>query len=153
MEIRPLQKKDLKDALDLVWQVFQEFEVPDYAPEGVETFKEFIAYDSIVEKYENKELLFWGCFIEEGLTGVIALRDVSHICLLFVEKEYHRQGIARRLFNAALEHCKNNEQVKHITVNASPYGVEAYRRLGFKDQSAEQTLNGIRFTPMEYLFQ
>ncbi len=153
MEIITLQKKDLKNALDLVWQVFLEFEAPDYAPQGIETFKDFISYDSAVEKYDNKELLFWGCLVDDRLAGVLAVRDISHICLLFVAKEYHRQGIARMLFNAALEHCRKDTRVKRITVNASPYAVEAYRHLGFKDQSAEQTLNGIRFTPMEYLFK
>lgn len=150
MEIRPLQKKDLKNAMDLVWRVFLEFEAPDYAPEGVETFKEFIEYDSIIEKYENQEILFWGCFIDGRLTGMIALRDAGHICLLFVAKEYHRQGIAGRLFNAALEHCKKDGRAECITVNASPYAAEAYHHLGFKDLNIEQTLNGIRFTPMEY---
>jgi len=29
-------------ALDLVWQVFLEFEAPDYSEEGIQEFKKFI---------------------------------------------------------------------------------------------------------------
>ena len=38
MEIRELVKEEYDTALDLVWEVFQEFEAPDYAPHGVEAF-------------------------------------------------------------------------------------------------------------------
>jgi predicted GNAT family N-acyltransferase len=37
-----------------------------------------------------------------------------------------------------------------ITVNSSPYGVPFYHALGFEDSDKEQTVNGIRFTPMKY---
>ena len=41
-------------------------------------------------------------------------------------------------------------KVEEITVNSSPYAVEAYRRLGFVDVDNEKLLDGIRFTPMIY---
>ena len=30
MEIRKISKEEIKDALDLVWKVFLEYEAPDY---------------------------------------------------------------------------------------------------------------------------
>ena len=48
----------------------------------------------------------WGGFVEQQLCGVIAFRDFGHISLLFVKKEYHRQGIARRLFQTAVDYYK-----------------------------------------------
>ena len=39
---------------------------------------------------------------------------------------------------------------KAFTVHSSPYAVEVYRHLGFAATGPEQTVNGLRFTPMEY---
>ena len=64
----------------------------------------------------------------------------------------HRQGIARALFSALRDHCRTAPDTPRITVNSSPYAVEAYRRLGFRATGGERTVDGIRFTPMEYLF-
>jgi len=50
------------------------------------------------------------------------------------------------LFEAALKNSSSNE----LTVNASPYAMEIYHHLGFKDTKTEQTVMGIRFIPMIY---
>ena len=38
---------------------------------------------------------------------------------------------------------------KTITLNSSPYGLLFYQSLGFHKTDEEQTVNGIRFTPMK----
>ena len=37
-----------------------------------------------------------------------------------------------------------------ITLNAAPFGLPFYQALGFLPTAEEQTVNGIRFTPMRY---
>lgn len=135
MEIIELKKKDIRNALDLVWSVFQEFESPDYSKQGIEEFRKFISYNSIIEKLDRGELCFWGCKDNSNLTGVIAIRGTNHICMLFVKKEYHRRGIARNLFQTVQERCKNENNINKITVNSSPYAIEVYHRFGFVDIS------------------
>ena len=39
MIVRLLQKEETEAALRLAWQVFTEYESPDYAPEGTAEFK------------------------------------------------------------------------------------------------------------------
>lgn len=153
MEIVDIQRSDIRNALDLVLAIFQEFESPDYSEQGIEEFKKFISYNSIIEKIDRKELRFWGCIDNDNVIGVIATRGVNHICLLFVEKSYHRRGIARCLFQKVIEECKLQSNVQNITVNSSPYAVDAYHRLGFIDTDKEQVVSGIRFTPMSYLLE
>lgn len=150
MEIIRLEKNYIRRALDLVWTVFEEFEAPEYSKEGIEEFRKFILYDSIIEKLEKGELNFWSCIDNDILLGVIATKEIDHICLLFVRKEYHKQGIARNLFQKVKKICNDYSNIKEITVNSSPYAVEVYHRLGFVDTDKEQTVNGIRFTPMLY---
>ena len=149
MKIRLLKLADMKHALELVWRVFLEFEAPEYTEKGVNEFKAFISHDSIIEKMKLGVIVFWGWYENGVLTGVIALRDLHHICLLFVDKAHHRRGIARGLYQKAMQHCQSRG-AKIITVNSSPYAAEAYRRLGFVDTDVEQTINGIRFIPMEH---
>jgi GNAT superfamily N-acetyltransferase len=151
MDIVKLKKNEIKNALELVWTVFQEFESPDYSIQGIEEFRKFISYDTMLEQFETSKIVFWGCKADNELTGVISTRGMNHICLLFVKKEFHRRGIAKRLFNTVLERCKSEKStINTITVNSSPYAVEVYHRLGFVDIEKEQTVNGMRFTPMMY---
>jgi GNAT superfamily N-acetyltransferase len=150
MEIKSLQESQLKEALDLVWSVFEEFEVPEYPPEGARKFQDSIAYPVILERVRSGRMSFWACFVDQAMAGVIATRGMGHISMLFVKKEYHRQGIAKALFNTALEDFKK-QGVQVVTVNSSPYVVEVYHRLGFTDTNSEQLADGIRFTPMQYL--
>jgi len=149
MVIRELSEKDMKYALELVWAVFSEFEAPEYEPEGIAVFREFIAFDSISGMLTAGTMHVWGSFEGAVLTGVIATRGPGHISLFFVRKEYQRRGIARALFAVVKQYCRN-WKLDNITVNSSPYAVEIYRRLGFIDTGLETVTNGIRFTPMRY---
>lgn len=141
---------ELTEALQLVWRTFLEFEASEYSAEGVQAFKEFIAFTNISEKLEHEDLVIWGYYEKDQLVGVIAVREANHISLLFVEKEQHHKGIARALYTTAVDYCFKQHHNKRITVNSSPYAVEVYKRLGFSAVGNEETVNGIRFTPMAH---
>ena len=150
LEYREIKQEELPETLDLVRKVFDEFEAPYYSEEGVASFYAFIDMDNMSEQYTNGSLYFYGCFVDNILVGMIAVKDFIHISLLFVDKQYHRQGIAKKLFNAILKICKEKDPcLKAITVNSSPYAVEVYHKFGFFDVSSEQVVDGIRFTPMK----
>ena len=42
LEIRKVLNEEMKDALNLVWRVFLEYEAPDYTDEGIKEFKKSI---------------------------------------------------------------------------------------------------------------
>lgn len=151
MNIRKLDKNEIKSALQLIWSVFCEFEAPDYSDQGIQTFKKFLNFKSIIQKLEKGNLFFWGYFIENELVGVIAMKGFNHISMFFVKKEYQRKGIGKKLFLMILGLSKAHDNVRKITVNASPFSVEIYHRLGFRDTNLEQIVDGLRFTPMEYI--
>ncbi len=150
MHIRLLYESDLPDAIHLIWEVFEEFEAPIYPQKGINSFKDFISLGNITNMYRNHTLLFWGCFMDDILIGVIALRGFSHLSLLFVKKEWHHKGIATYLFQTLLGYAAQNKQIDYITVNASPYATGFYKTIGFYEISEEKVIDGIRFTPMEY---
>ena len=139
MEIRRIREPELPAAMDLCWRVFQEFEAPDYPPEGVEAF-----YTYISNTEQVKCLTAFGAWERHQLLGVLAAEG-DHIALFFVEPSFHRQGIGRKLFQAYL----SADGWDRVTVHSSPYAVEVYRHLGFSPTAEEQlSPDGIRYTPM-----
>lgn len=151
--IKPLSithETELKEALVLVQQVFQEFEAPDYSTEGIQQFKQFISLETIKRQIATKELMVWVCQSNESnIIGMIALRVPNHLSLLFVDKRVHKQGIARQLTEITTTYSQTVHGAAQITVNSSPYALAAYKHLGFTPIANQQESDGIIFTPMK----
>ena len=144
MVIRKINKDEMKEALNMVWEVFLEFEAPDYSEEGIKEFKKAIDDSNWVNARD-----FYGAFDENNkILGVITTRDFTHIALFFVRGKYHRQGIGKKLF----EKVKSINKKGFFTVNSSPYAHEIYKHLGFIDTDEEQCINGLKFYPMKATF-
>lgn len=150
--IRSMEPDRLQEALQLAWKVFSEYEAPGYAQEGIQEFQRYLSLPDMRERIETKGFLAWVCLAEDvvvGMLGASPTPEGGHINLLFVDGVHQRRGIARALVEALLGHFHEQEGIGKITVNSSPYAVEAYGRLGFQKIKEEQTVNGIRFVPME----
>lgn len=140
--IRKIEKTAFDEAIALVWRVFKEYEAPDYTQQGIDEF-----YKSIHDKNFLSMLSVFGAFVNKKLVGVIATRNMgTHIALFFVDGNFHRQGIGKKLFQKVLE----QGTASRVTVNSSPFAVPVYKKLGFLATDKEQTVNGLRFTPMAY---
>ena len=147
-EVRQLKNaRELRSALELCRRVFDEFVAPDYSEEGHNTFHKVTEPEENISRWQAGEYVFYGAFDGDNLIGTAASRmRGSHIMLLFVDKAYHRRGIARALINALMENAPGGK----LTVNASPYAEEAYKRMGFVSMGDAVTRDGMTFIPMEY---
>lgn len=144
LSVRHLTEQETPAALSLAWRVFKEFEAPDYSEAGVEEFNKAL-HD---EEYLSG-LRYFGAFDREKLVGMLTVREErGHICFFFVDGRYHRLGLGTRLFDCLKAEVPKNS----YTVNSSPYGLPFYKFLGFQATDSEQTVNGIRFTPMKINF-
>lgn len=140
--VRKLSQNEISTALELVWKVFSEYESPDYDSEGTEEFHKCLHNEKYLDGIE-----YYGAFVGEQLIGTIGIRaDKMHICFFFVDGDYHRKGVGTKMFHYMMKDYSD----KTITVNSSPYGVPFYKAVGFETTEEEKTVNGIRFTPMEY---
>lgn len=150
--VRRLYADEVDTALILAWNTFLLFEAPDYGLKGVEAFKrDIIENDKFKEACRRGVNRMWGAFDGEKLVGFFGMHGKSHICLVFTDKDYHRRGIATAIFNRLINDVKaENPEVKRITLNGSPYGKPFYHHVGFVDTDVEKTVDGIRFTAMEY---
>ena len=148
--IKEVGKNDLKQALDLVNDVFTEFVAADYSEQGKDTFRNYLKakYDEVFDDMQTGHKKIWGYYQNDKIIGVIATRDTSHIALMFVDKRHHRKGIARQLFETVLAVLKTDTAVAQITVNSSPYAVKVYECLGFVRAGEKQEKDGIVFFPM-----
>ena len=86
----------------------------------------------------------------DELAGVLSVRGTNFISCVFVDKKYHRKGIASKLFNEVISILKENG-VDSIRLNSSPYAVPFYHSIGFKNLGVQQEFQGILFTPMELI--
>ena len=150
-KIRIVEFEQTDDALKLIWRTFLEFVAPDYSEEGIETFKTgFIENINFKNKFKSGLEKMYGAYDNQILVGVVSISVNNHISCVFVDKKFHRNGIATMLFNQVISDLKQR-QVKKMQLNASPYAIQFYHSIGFKDLDEQQEFHGILYTPMEYI--
>lgn len=133
---------------ELVGRVFDAFVAADFTPQGVMEFRNFIAPEKMAARMAAESTVYVA-HSGEALAGMVELNHPEHIALLFVDQAYQGQGVARALLGLCISEARLHQPgLPEMTVNASLYAVEAYRRLGFERTGAEQEKNGLRFVPM-----
>lgn len=138
--VKTTDKTFQQQALDLALHVFMEFEAPDYPYEGTEEFKRSLQNPAYIDN-----LCYYIAIELEEVIGMLATRNKgSHIALLFVDAQWQRKGIGRKLIEVALEDCNGST----MTVNSAPFAHGFYKKAGFEDTDVEQLTNGIRYITM-----
>lgn len=150
-EIRFASPEEWEEAMGLAWKTFLEFEADVYTPEGVRSFEDFITDSGLKRMFVMGTYQMIAAFDHGRMIGMITLRSEMHISLLFVDSHYHRRGIGRALILKMADYVKSELGKRRLTVNASPYGVEFYHKVGFKDLGPEKQQDGIIYTPMDYI--
>ncbi len=141
---------DWEAAMELCWRTFLKFEAPVYSQEGIDNFLKFISGAELHKMFLIDEYKMYVAR-EEGsdeIIGVTSVRNRNHVSLLFVDERYHRMGIGRALLKRLQRQPEGDIK---LTVNAAPYAVEFYHKLGFIDSDSMQESDGIKYTPMTCL--
>lgn len=148
MEIRSIRQREWEDAMQLAWNTFLIYEAPDYSEEGVKHFKEFVKGKDLKKMFLEGQYRAFGAFEKSLLVGILTVRNRSHISLLFVDAEWHRKGVGTALIQRLFQFERDEMGVCEVTVNAAPYAIEFYRKMGFSELEEEKLTDGIRYTPM-----
>lgn len=146
-EIREAKLEEWEEAMALAWRTFQKFEAHEYSPEGVKNFLDFISDNGIRKMFMINEYHMWVALDGNQIIGLISLRSGKLISLLFVDEKYHKQGVGRALMEEVWSYLRD-QKISFCTVNSSPYAVEFYHKLGFRDLAGEKVEAGMRITPM-----
>lgn len=128
--------------LALVTRGFDQFVRQDFSAEGVAEFTR-AARSFVIERPAAHVITV--AESEDGLLGMIDLRDGSHVSLFFVEAAHQRRGIGAALLDAAIA---RNPESRVVTVNSGPAAVSAYRALGFVEVAPVAEVDGIRYVAM-----
>lgn len=149
--IRKVAYEELDIAFSIMWNTFSEFVAPNCSEEGIDTFRaEFIENADFRACFKNGKQIMYGAYSKGKLVGVVSISANNNISCVFVDKEYHRNGIATMLFNQIISELRE-KQVEKIVLNASTYAIPFYHGIGFKDLDAQQDFNGILYTPIEFM--
>ena len=146
-EIRPIMKQEWDDGMMLAWDTFLIYEAPDYSVRGVHNFRNFVRDPLLKKMFTYGEYIAIGAFSDRRMVGIIGVRNTNHISLLFVDRDYHRNGIASSLIDRYVRDAKK-KGITYVTVNSSPYAVDFYHKIGFINITDEVEKDGIKFTPM-----
>ena len=140
-------KQEWDDAMKLAWDTFLIYEAPDYSVRGVHNFRNFVRDPLLKKMFTYGEYIAIGAFSDRRMVGIIGVRNTNHISLLFVDRDYHRNGIASSLIGRYVRDAKK-KGITYVTVNSSPYAVDFYHKIGFINITDEVEKDGIKFTPM-----
>ena len=147
--VRCAYNSDWDGAMKLAWKTFARFDAPDYSAEGISNFRNFVTDKNLHKMFVAGHYQLFVAAYDNKCLGMLTIRERSHISLLFVDGDYHYNGIGSALIKFVSDYVLTEEGIDKLTVNASPYAIDFYHRLGFRDTHKETVADGIKFTPME----
>jgi GNAT superfamily N-acetyltransferase len=148
MRIRPIQDTDFPTLAALIRSLSEQFIMHESHPEAAADFVRENDEDCL-RGFVRAGMAYHVAEREGAIAGFIALRDQGHIYHLFVDQAYHRQGIAKALWQVARQAARDGGHTGPFTVNASNYALPVYEALGFVRTAETQCKNGIYFNPMQ----
>lgn len=94
---------------------------------------------------------------EKLISGVLVIKNKSHLFHFFIRPEWQRKGIGSMLWLTYLQSVTAfnskfapDSSLDSITVNSSDFSLEFYKKLGFQQSAERQVKKGVCFTPMIY---
>ena len=148
-EVRWAKTEEWAPAMKMIWKTFLKYEGEDYTEEGIRNFFEFITDDDLYVSFLKGDYQMMVALDDKRVIGAASVRSCNHLSLLFVDEEYHHRGVGRALMTRMCEYLKKEAGERYISLNAAPYAVNFYRKLGFRAVRPEDVYSGIRVTSME----
>ena len=148
ISFRPLNPGDEVEVCNLVARSFNQFIAPGFSEDGIEEFFRYANPRELVKRSLGNHFMVVA-EADGGLAGIIEIRERRHISMLFVDKEFHRKGIARELVRTALGRIRSSGGApEKLTVNSSTFAVPFYESLGFVQTSEPKIIHGVLHIPM-----
>ncbi|WP_058302154.1 GNAT family N-acetyltransferase [Gorillibacterium timonense] len=144
--INLVSSNEIGSVIKLVKDSFDTQVSPNYAPEGIHEFYKYIDLNATNERLSNGHQIYVASS-DELMVGIIEVRNMNHISMLFIHNDFRGLGIGTALIKYIVDRFRI-QNVKTITVNSAPNSVDFYRKQGLRCMEEEKTINGIRFTRM-----
>lgn len=148
-QIRWAGVSDWTPAMNMIWKTFMKFEGNVYSKEGIENFLDFITDKDLFHSFVQGEYLMKVALDGDKIIGAASVRNGNFLSLLFVDENYHMQGVGKALMEEFFRFLKDEKEEQVIIVKSAPYAVKFYEKLGFQSTGPEEHYAGIRVTPMK----
>ena len=149
MLIRPCEDRDLPAMAHLLRASALEYIVRESPPEGACTFLRENDEEGL-RAYIRAGHVYHVARDGAELAGFVGIRGKDHVFHLFVDRRWHRQGLARRLWERARLDAIERGASGSFTVNASNFAVPVYAAFGFQRTAPTQCVKGLYFNPMRF---
>jgi len=147
MAIKEMKLGDVQEVSKIVVAAFLDSVACELTQEGISTFKGLSSPEAFAKRMNEDNHMF--VYEEQGeIMGMIELKEGRHVAMLFVSPAHQKRGIGKILIEAAIT-CRC---VQTITVSASIPSVPAYQSYGFNVIGAEEEKQGLRYVPMQIVF-
>lgn len=149
MEIRVLQKEEIKNASGLSRYVFDTClrNRMEY-PQTIAFVEEYIAEANLAQLLDEGKLILWGAFEGTQIVAVSGMQSDGMITLLYVLPQCQNRGYGSRMLKVMREYAKEVCKFEKVMVNANPAWTSFFfNKKGFAYVNANQDLR-VPFVPM-----
>lgn len=150
--IRKARPEDAANISELIHRVVHYFK-SGTASEVAPWFLDSVTPSAMAGYINDPGFNYLAAYAGPVLAGVVAVRDTVHVYHLFVAPEFHRQGIAAKLWQRAKNDAIAAGNQTGFSVRSSEYAVPVYERFGFRVVGERAEKDGIAYVPMELKLQ
>lgn len=151
IKIRKYRREDVRAVAALISETYSRFNSQEGTKRAVREY--IMSYDSKGKKTEDIHKRFFhtpNCFVALAGSRVIGMvRGIENRLInLFVNGDYHRQDIARRLIQRFEKTCLK-ANFTHIVLRGSLYATPFYESVGYKKTTGVRNFHGLKVQPMK----
>ena len=146
--IRRIRPEEYESVHDMVISSFNRYVASYFSERGNQSFYDYADIKSFTNRLKNNYEAF---VIEEdgAIVGMTEIKSREHISMLFVDPESTLSGHGRALVEFAIDYCRSTRPfIQYVTVNASPYAVNFYKKMGFLSDGPPSTHMELTSYPM-----
>ena len=144
--IRPAISEDAPAVGRIIRRVAHHF--TPLRPRAADGFLLSLTPEAIARHITSPRCMYMVSVDDCVVSGVVGLRDSTHLLHLFVDPRFQRQGVGRRLWEEIRALALLFGNTHGFTVNATSFAVPFYERFGFRPSGPRIETNGIAYTPM-----
>ena len=148
-DIREAGLEDANEIGELIGTLAKKFITPEFSSQAREHFLSTNNGKSVAQNMKSG-FTYLVATRSQRIAGVVGVKDNSHLFHFFVAEPYQGMGLARRLWEKAMDECKRKGNRGIFTVNSSNNAIGVYEKLGFKRTGSMVEKGGVLFNPMEY---
>jgi ribosomal protein S18 acetylase RimI-like enzyme len=147
-EIRKAELSNAEEIGELIAMLAQEFITHEFTPDAERQFLASNDRESVKEFMKSG--FSYHVAVDGGrIVGVVGVKNNSHLYHLFIDIPYQGMGLARQLWQAAMDDCISSGNLGIFTVNSSNNAVGVYEKFGFVRVKPMQNDDGVFYNPME----